>query len=138
MRHYYPLNVHFGKHKTSHNSTICKRSDKKYYIPSKGVEHFSSHPSPNSLMVDVQLCTKYNFATYSKFTPFIEHLPQDQFQSIIVEGQLVTKTSIQAALDATNTTSISVGHSDGHEKSILVPFLGSSERSTVHSRGSPL
>lgn len=31
---------------------ICKRDDKKYYVPSKGMDFLFSHPAPNFLIVD--------------------------------------------------------------------------------------
>lgn len=56
------------------------------------------------------LVTQYNFNNYA-VTYYINSLPQDkreQFQAFISEGQLIAKTSLQAALNTAETTSYSL------------------------------
>lgn len=54
---------------------------------------------------------KYDYMNYCKLNNFIDILPdtqKEQFQAIIQEGHLVTRTALQTALDATDTAAHSV------------------------------
>lgn len=50
--------------------------------------------------------SNYDLINYNKLNSFIEHLPEEhrkQFKTIINEGQLSTRTSLQAFLDVADT-----------------------------------
>lgn len=54
---------------------------------------------------------KYNYGNYTKLTSFIDPLPiqhREQFQAIVVEGQLLAGTSLQACCDVTDISACSV------------------------------
>lgn len=68
-------------------------------------------------------------------TKFTEKIPQeiiDKFKSIIVEGQLVAGTFLQAALGAADSFHIS-GYFHSHGKVLLTPLLWNSKGGTSHN-----
>ncbi|CAM2119432.1 unnamed protein product [Caretta caretta] len=56
----------------------------------------------------------------------VEH--REQFQAIIMEGQLLARTSPQASLDTADTAIHSISTSSSYEEGFLVPVLQISER----------
>lgn len=57
--------------------------------------------------------SKYNFTVvnYAKFGSFFQHFPpdhQEQIQDTIIAGHLLARKSLQAALDAADTTAYSL------------------------------
>lgn len=54
---------------------------------------------------------KYNHINYSKFQEFCQHLPdekKEQFQALVMEGQLLARTALQASLDSADTAAHSL------------------------------
>ncbi|EMP29920.1 hypothetical protein UY3_12975 [Chelonia mydas] len=57
------------------------------------------------------LLAKYDYNNYTKFSEFIDFIPEDkkeQFTALVSEGQLISRTALQAALDTADTAARSV------------------------------